>query len=265
MTDHEQYEILCALAATGQLTAQETVNFDEHFLHCRDCRDRLHELTSVGMQLQYEAANHPIAAAMPKGSVERFRARVLQEGLVPRSEPARVSASYALASVAVFFFVLSSLIVTPHGRNIAERAAISVAAATPTRQSFPESVIRTKLPPRPSKVTHALFVRHDVVRHADAGAEETSQAAQRFLRTIPPRYAFFGPESATISPRNSYPALSGSQISHLNLFRDIHDEQGRNSDGIASQGRPINIASAGNSFDFAADIRQLHFQLPTAQ
>lgn len=265
MTDHEQYEILCALAATGQLTAAEGVSFGEHLLDCRDCRDRLHDLTSVGMQLQYEAANRPTGAAMPTGSVERFRARAMQEGLVARSEPARLSTSYALASVAVFFFVLSSLIVMPHGREAAERAAISVAVATPARQSFPESVVRTKLLRRTSKGTHAHFVRHDVVRHADAGAEDTSQAAQRFLWTLPPRYPFFGPESATVSPRNSYPALSGSQISRLNLFRDIHDEQDRNSEGIASTGRTINIASAGNSFDFTADIRQLHFQLPTAQ
>jgi hypothetical protein len=265
MTGHEQYEILCALAATGQLTAPERLTFDEHFLHCRDCRDRLHDLTSVGMQLQYEAAFHPIVASLPTGSVERFRARAIQEGLMLRSEPARLSTSYALASVAVFFFILSSLIVMPPGRKAAERVAISAAASIPTGQSLPVSVIRTKLLPRPSKVTHALFVRHDVVRRADASAEDTSQAAQRFLRTMPPRYPFFESQSATKSPRDSYPALSGSQISHLNLFRDIHDEQDRNSDGIASTGRPINIASAGNTFDFAADIRQLHFQLPTAQ
>ena len=265
MTDHEQYEILCALAATGQLTVPERANFDEHFLHCRPCRDRLHDLTSVGMQLQYEAAFHPIAASMPTGSVERFRARAIQEGLVPRSEPPRLSTSYALASVAVFFFILSSLIVMPHGRKAADSGGISAAASIPTGQSLPVSVIRTKLLPRPSKANHALFVRHDVVRHADAGAEDTSQAAQRFLRTMPPRYPFFGPQSATKSPRNSYPALSGSQVSHLNLFRDIHDERDRNAEGIASPGLLINVASAGNTFDFAADIRQLHFQLPTAQ
>jgi len=49
------------------------------------------------------------------------------------------------------------------------------------------------------------------------------------------------------------------------LFRDIHDERDRNAEGIASPGLLINVASAGNTFDFAADIRQLHFQLPTAQ
>jgi hypothetical protein len=264
MTDHESYEILCAMAAAGLLTTPETLDLDEHLVHCRDCRNRLRDLTSIAMRLQLEAATHPIAASLPRGSVERFRARALREGMRPRPQPARLSTSYALASVALFFLILSSLMGMPHARNLAERAATSGPTPSPT-QSLPVSVIAPKVLPRPSKVTHALFVRHDLVRHTDAGTEDTTQAAQRFLRTLPPRYPFFGPPSATKSPHNSYPSLSESQISRLDLFRDIRDAQDRNAENVASPAHPINIASAGSTFNFSTDIRQLHFQLPTAQ
>jgi len=263
--DHEQYEVLCALAATRQLPALEKANFDEHCVHCRACRDQVQNLTLVSRRLQFEAAIHPMTTAMPAGSVERFRARVLEEGLVSRSAPARLSTSYALASAAALFVILSSLIVLPHRPNAAESFSSSAAAAVPTRQNAPTAVNRATLLPRPSKIAHGLLVRHDVPGHADAGADDRSQAEQRFLQTIPTRYPFFGSQSATKLSRTSYPALSRSQISPLDLFRDLDDLQDRNSEGIASPGRTIDIASAGNTFDFAANIRQLHFQLPTAQ
>jgi len=265
MTDHEQYEVLCALAATGQLQAPEKANFDEHFLDCRACRDQLHDLSSIDVRLQFEAVVHPIAASMPAGSFERFRARAIQEGLLPRAAPARPSTSYGLASAAALFVILSSLVVMPHGRKAAESFSTSAGASIPTRQTLPACVNRATLLPRASKVAHALVVRHHVLRHANTGADDSTQAEQRFLQTIPSRYPFFGPQSATNSARATYPAFNRSEISHLDLFRDLDDARDRNTEGMTSTGRPIDIASARNAFDFAANIRQLHFQLPIAQ
>jgi hypothetical protein len=265
MKDHEQYEVLCALAAAGQLTAEERVSFNEHILRCRTCRDKLRDLTSIALRLQIEAATRPTAASMPAGSMERFRARIIREGLVTPSEPTRRPASFALTSLAMFFVILSSLIVMPHGPRPAESVASSAVAPIPAWQAVPVSASRTERLPRSAKVPRTIFVRHHIVRHADTGADTSSLAAQRFLQTIPPNYPLFSQQSATRASLTSYPALSQSQISHFNLFRDMDDAQHRNTAGAASPGQPIDIASAGSAFDFAADIRQLHFQLPTAQ
>jgi hypothetical protein len=265
MTDHEQYEVLCALAATGQLHTPDKASFDEHFLDCRDCRDQLHDLSSIDVRLRFEAAAHPIAASMPAGSVERFRARAIQEGLLPRAAPARPSTSYALASAAALFVVLSSLVVMPHGRKGAESFSISADASIPTRQTLPASVNQAKLLPQASHVAHTLVVRHHVPRPANTGAHESTQAEQRFLQTIPSRYPFFGPQTATKSALATYPAFNRSQISRLDLFHDLDDARNRNTEGMTSTGHPIDMASARNAFDFAANIRLLHFQLPIAQ
>ena len=265
MTDHESYEVLCALAATGQLDACEKPNFDEHCLHCSACRDQLQDLVSIGLQLQLDAALHAISASMPTGSLERFRARAIREGIAPRSAPARPSASYALASAAAFFVIVASLVFMPHGRKAAEHFAVSNAAPIPSRQSLSASVNRRTLMPRPSKVVHAHFMRHRLLRRADTGVNDASLTSQRFPQAITASYPYFGMKVATEVSVTGYPALGRSQISHLDLFSTLGDSTTRNAAGKDTPARPIDIASTGKVFDFAAQIRQLHFQLPTAQ
>jgi hypothetical protein len=265
MTDHELYEVLCTLAATGQLAASEKANFDEHCLNCRACRDQLQDQISIGVRLQLDEAIHATSSSMPAGSLERFRARAIREGIAPRSAPARPSFSYTLASTAAVFVIVAALVFMSHGRRAAESFAVSTATPTPPHQSFSASVTRRTLSPQPSKALHTHFVRHDIVSHTDIVVNDASLTAQRFPQAISASYPFFGPQSATRSSLTGYPALSRSQMSRLDLFRNFDHTNGRNPAGIATSDRPIDIASTGNVFDFAANIRQLHFQLPTAQ
>jgi hypothetical protein len=265
MNDHELYEVLCTLAATGQLTASEKANFDEHCLNCRACRDQFQDLISIGMRLQFDEAIHTTSVSMPTGSLERFRARAIREGIAPRSTPVRPSPSHALASAAAVLVIVATLVFMPHGRKAAESFTASTTSPIPTQQSFPASVTRRTLTPQPSKALHAHFVRHDIVPNTDIEVNDASLTAQRFPQAISVSYPFFGPQSATKSSPTGYPALSRSQISRLDLFRNPDHPNGRNPAGIATPDHPIDIASTGNVFDFAANIRQLHFQLPTAQ
>ncbi|MGD0647071.1 MAG: hypothetical protein ABR971_03680 [Acidobacteriaceae bacterium] len=265
MNDHELYEVLCTLAATGQLSASEKSNFAEHCLHCSACRDQLHDLISIGARLQFEAAIHPASAAMPAGSLERFRARAIRGGIAPRSAPARPSPSYAMASAAAVFVIVATLVFMSHGRKAADSLAFTTTAPTSAWQSLSASIAGPTVTPEPSKAIHAHVVRLGRVPRTHIGTTDASLIDQRFPRTITTSYPFFGPQSATKPSRTGYPALSRSQISRLDLFRNLDDANNRNSAGIAPAERPFNIASTGNTFDFAANIRQLHFQLPTAQ
>ena len=81
MNDHNVYAVLCTLAATGQLSTSERADFDEHCLHCAACRDQRQELICIGMQLQLDGAAHATSGPMPIGSLERFCARVVREGI----------------------------------------------------------------------------------------------------------------------------------------------------------------------------------------
>lgn len=265
MTDHEPYEVLCALAATGQLAAPEKADFDEHCIQCPACRFQLQDLISIGLQLQLDAAIHAIAAHMSAGSLERFRARAIREGIALRSAPARPSSSYALASAAAIFVIVAALVFMPGRRKAPESLAMSAAAPIPTQQSFPASVTRRKSTPHLSKAIHAHFVRHRFVPHTDIGVNEANLTTQQFPQGITASYSFFGPESATMSLPTVYPAFNRSQISHLALFPKLNDSSTTNLASIGTSNRPIDIASNGRIFDFATNIRQVYFQLPTAQ
>lgn len=261
--EHEVYEVLCTLAATGQLAASEKATFDKHRLHCPDCRDQLQDLISIGVQLQLDI--HATSASMPTGSPERFRARAIREGIAPRSTPARPSPSYALAAAAAVFVIVATLAFMPHGRKATGSFAVSTAAPISVRQSISAPVLGRTIMRHPSKPVHAHFVRHGLVPHTVMGVNDASLPDQRFPQTLNVNYPFFGPQSAAKSTATGYPALSRSQISHFDLFRNLHDSNNPNAAGRAAPDRPVDIASTGNVFDFAANIRQLHFQLSTAQ
>jgi hypothetical protein len=264
MTDHEPYEVLCALAATGQLTAPEKANFDDHCSQCPACRRQLQDLISIGLQLQLDAAIHAISAPMSAGSLERFRARAMREGIALRSTPARPSPLYALTPLAAVFVIVAVLVFMPGRQKPPERLAMS-AARIPIRQSLSASLTRRKPTAEPSKAIHAHFVRPRLVPRTDIGVYEAGLTTQQFPQVITASYSFFGPESAMKPLPTGYPALSRTQISHFDLFPRPNDSSTRNVASISTSNRPIDVASIGKTFDFATNTRQVYFQLPAAQ
>jgi hypothetical protein len=265
MIDHEYCEVLCTLAASGQLAASERANFDEHCLHCAACRDQLQELLSIGMQLQLDAAMHVSPASMRAGSVERFRARAIREGITSRTAPARPSPFFVMAMVSVIFVIVAAVVFMPHGRKAPEHLANINAEQTPSPQSLSASITARTLIPRHSRPVPIHSLRHSIVPHTDMEVNGASLTAQQFPQAITASYAFFGLQSATKSSVIYYPVLNSSQISGLDLFRNLDDSNNRNLAVIDIPDRPINMASTGNVFDFSSNIRQLHFQLSSAQ
>lgn len=264
MTDHEHFEILCALAATGQLGASEKADFDDHCIQCPVCRGQLQDLISVGLQLQLDAAIHASAAPMPEGALGRFRARAIHEGIALRSTPARASSLYALATAAAVFVIVATLIFMPSRRKAPEHLSISTVAPIPIRQSVPASVTRRSSTPRRSMAIHARSARHRFIAHTDAGMEAVLTTPQ-FPRVITGTYSFLRSESETKRLPGGYPVLSPSQISHFALFPRVNDSGTTNVASIGTSNRSIDVASIGKIFDFATNTRPLYFQLPTAQ
>ena len=87
MTNHGDFEILCALAACGQLTKMERAELREHADHCVSCHTRLVEMRQVGIQLLLARAFKTRSKQLPKGMQERFAARAISEG-IPSEFPA---------------------------------------------------------------------------------------------------------------------------------------------------------------------------------
>jgi hypothetical protein len=84
---HAEYEVLCALAASGQLTGSELAELYAHSQTCPSCNDRLLEIAQVSAQLFCAHAMSQPRSQMPNDMLDRFIARANNEGipLTPRA------------------------------------------------------------------------------------------------------------------------------------------------------------------------------------
>ncbi len=108
---HGDFEVGCALAASGQLTGTELAELGEHAAHCVLCHERLVEFRRVGMQLFLVPALKDSGERLPKGMQQRFMARAIREG-IPLRSPSRGVGFSALGSVTVLLAALLLVVAT---------------------------------------------------------------------------------------------------------------------------------------------------------
>lgn len=185
-TNHGDFEILCALAACGQLTKMEHAELREHADHCVSCHTRLVEMRQVGIQLLLARAFKTRSKQLPKGMQERFAARAISEGIPLSSRPTGVGFS-ALGLVTVLLVAL--LLVTA---TLTDRALPRSVAETGVAGSSHGSELRNQdsspdlpNPVLPVRVRPVLPFRR-VHRHPSAifPAEPASLQSRRFTFTL---------------------------------------------------------------------------------
>jgi len=118
LNTHEQYEELCALAASGQASPDELTDLRSHLEDCPDCRSAAYDFTQVSAQgLSQLAAKH-LHCQIPSGMTQRFMARARSEGIemtrenVPQAQAANrrwffatIGAVAAVALIAGFLII----------------------------------------------------------------------------------------------------------------------------------------------------------------
>jgi hypothetical protein len=109
--DHGDFEVGCALAASGLLTRTELAELSDHAAHCVFCHDRLVEFRRAGMQLLLVPGLKNSSERLPKGMRQRFVARAIREGIPLRSPSQGVRFS-ALGSVTILLVALLLVVAT---------------------------------------------------------------------------------------------------------------------------------------------------------
>lgn len=104
--DHGYFEVLCALAASGQLTRSEAAELHEHTRHCEACRSRITEWNVLGAQLWVAHAWKDPSARLPRGMKQRFVTRAIREGV-----PLRPHASHRVSTTRTEQLGLAAIIV----------------------------------------------------------------------------------------------------------------------------------------------------------
>jgi hypothetical protein len=160
--DHGDFEVGCALAASGLLTRTELAELSEHAAHCVLCYDRLVEFRRAGIQLLFVPRLRNSGERLPKGMQQRFVARAIREGIPLRSPSAGVRFS-ALGSVTILLVALLLVAATLNNGSLPDTSQRPVALdkQTSTPQEIP---------------AHALAARRVLRR---------SRAAIRPLRAAP--------------------------------------------------------------------------------
>jgi|GEM_PF-2701121 len=108
MIEHEDYETLCALAVTEQISGRELEDLKRHCDTCLTCRDRFLEFIQVHEELLLSTEPQLENLRIPSGMHERFMARAASEGLpLTKISPVIVRQNRLMgASVAVIALLL---------------------------------------------------------------------------------------------------------------------------------------------------------------
>jgi hypothetical protein len=108
---HDEFEVLCALAASGDLTRAEYADLREHLRECISCQSCLMEMRRLTIPLLFAQQLKTPGKQLRKGLQERFAERAIREG-IPLSARSQGVGFSALGTVTVVLVVLLSVTAT---------------------------------------------------------------------------------------------------------------------------------------------------------
>lgn len=85
MSTHAHFEELCVLATSGQLSAAESEQLNQHLLDCNSCRSFLKDAHFISARIIPQAIRAPREMRTPAGMRDRFLAQAANEGFKIRA------------------------------------------------------------------------------------------------------------------------------------------------------------------------------------
>ena len=150
MNTHEQYEELCALAASGQASADELSDLRSHLEGCPSCRSAAYDFTQISAQGLAQVAARRLHCDIPSGMTLRFVARARSEGIemsrenvAPIAKPRRVgvlAGVYAVAAV----IVLAALLMVARQKSAPVAASPQYNAPPPVGATSSEASLQNR-------------------------------------------------------------------------------------------------------------------------
>jgi hypothetical protein len=149
-TSHADFEVLCALAASGDLTKTEHAALREHLKNCIACQSRLVEMRRLAIPLMLVQQRKTPGKQLRKGMQERFAERAIREGipLRPRSQGIGVNALGMVTVVlVVLLLVTATLQHSPARRPVVDTGVAESAQVSAPLQN-PNSIASIPAPAR---------------------------------------------------------------------------------------------------------------------
>jgi hypothetical protein len=136
-TNHNDFELLCVLASSGDLKSEERVDLSAHLEGCAFCRERLLEMRQLSEQLVLAQARKGPRRRLPKGMKDRFLVRAVREG-IPLSPPRPGTESHALGMATALLLVLLLVAATLRTGPFRTPGAVTYVAEPPAVSRWPE-------------------------------------------------------------------------------------------------------------------------------
>jgi hypothetical protein len=132
---HDDFEVLCALAASGDLTMAEYADLREHLRDCLSCQGCLLEMRRLAIPLLFAQQLKTPGKQLRKGLQERFAERAIREGipLSPRYQGVGFSALGAVTVVLVVLLLVTATL----QHSPARRSVVDSGVAEPAQVSAP--------------------------------------------------------------------------------------------------------------------------------
>ena len=149
MNTHEQYEELCALAASGQASPDELTDLRAHLENCPSCRSAAYDFTQISAQALSQLAGKRLHCQIPSGMTQRFIARARSEGIemtrenVPKTMPTNRQALFASLGAAAAAVILIAGFLT-----IGKHKSSPVAGGQGQLPGYPTTVPSPSVPPQ---------------------------------------------------------------------------------------------------------------------
>ena len=163
MNTHEQYEELCALAASGQASAAELNDLRSHLEGCPSCRSAAYDFTQISAQGLSHLAARRLHCEIPSGMTQRFVARARSEGIeisrenvAPIAKPRRTRVFASVCAVAAVI-VLAAFLVVARQRSSSIAASPQPNTPPPVGRAAQRSIPAKPPKPRCRNTTKACL------------------------------------------------------------------------------------------------------------
>jgi hypothetical protein len=204
---HDEFEVLCALAVSGDLTETEHAALREHLRDCIPCQTCLVEMRRLAIPLLFAQKLKSPGKQLRKGLRERFAERAIREGipLSPRSDGVGFSALGMVTVVlVVLLLVTATLQHSPSRSSIVETGVAESAQLAPLHS--PKSMMSLAVPARGRRI------RRD---HKTAA----SPVAKAGFRTLEPAALSGHPFTFTLDARSfarrAYPLSTTMKLTEV--------------------------------------------------
>jgi hypothetical protein len=259
MSEHESYEILCAVAASGRASANELEQLSSHVRECQECRERVKDFAQLSAQVMPLYGDAYAKPRVPSNMTERFLERTRAEG-ISLHQPVRVLPRWDGMALLRWGAVAAVILVTAVGARhfLAGRAPASHVESTVAHVDSMPQLPASTAPNSASKDLQEVSQLRDQLSSAQNEIDKLTQQ----LATLREELVVANTDKSSVNAR-----LASLESVNSNLSRDASAKDGQIADlnRQLKQKDSLTTEQLANVVEKQAELEKLSAELAERQ